>query len=105
MVRILSDVKRIVIHPSNVTMLTPERFRAVPREDWNIYIEGVKQVQTHGDVLPKSTLFMQDKVECRVSQEDKEVFCGIKPRKMKVLTETSIRTVANPCLFKGRIQP
>lgn len=92
MVRILNDVKRIIIHPTNVTMLTPERFRAVPREDWNIYIEDIKQVQNHShDVNSKSTLFMQDKVECRVSQEDKEVFCGVKPRKIKVLSETPIR--------------
>lgn len=92
MVRIYRDVKRIIIHPTNVTLLTPEDFRVIPRDDWGVYIEGVKQTQTKPhQALEKTTLFMEDNIICRVNQEDKEVHCGKDPQKMKIMQEGEIR--------------
>ena len=90
MVRIFTDVKRIIIHPTNITLLTPERFRVVPRDNWAIFVDGagVKQVQTKPDFHPERTvLFMQDKMQCRVSMEDQEILCGKKPKTLRRLNE------------------
>lgn len=92
MVRVLQDVKRIVIHPTNVSILTPEKFRAVPRDDWNIYIDDIKQVQNPAHQIPaRATLFMEEEVSCRVYHEEQTVFCARDPHKMKIMLETPIR--------------
>lgn len=92
MVRVLRDVKRIVIHPTNVSLLTPERFRAIPRDDWNLYIGDIKQIQNPAhEAIAKAVLFMDDEVTCRVYEEEQSVFCAKEPHKMKIMMETPIR--------------
>jgi len=77
MVRVLKNVNKIIIHPTNITFLSPDRFRAVPRDDWTVVINGVKQVQNPAHSVPsKAILFMDDKINCRVYLEDKTVLCG-----------------------------
>jgi len=90
MVRVIKDVKRVIVHPTNVTMLSPEKYRIVPREDWNVVIEDAKQVQTNAnDVENKTILFMDDKVMCRVDQEEKTVVCGKQPHDVKEMKFTA----------------
>jgi hypothetical protein len=84
MVRILRDVKRIVIHPMTVAMLTPTKWRDVYRENWDVCIEGIKQVQNvpADDIV---NLFMEEKVNCRIDAKNKVVHCGRKPQNVQCM--------------------
>lgn len=68
--------------------INPERFE---RENWRLYVENAKQAQDEKSFGHKRTLFLMEGTEfehptsCRIMEDEKIIFCGIKPEEMGFL--------------------
>lgn len=104
--RKLPNVDRIVINPKEVLILHGQGKETFGRKDWRICIEDIRQAQDeevwsneiwdenlHMMVsgCVKRTLFLMSGTEfehptsCRIIEDEKIIFCGVKPEKMGYL--------------------